>query len=374
MTRTHFLWQEKNAAGPFRTAVSLHSHTLHSHESLAFLPRYARRIPIVSALVAAQEAKYHATQGRPLDYGRAYWTPPLPAHAALALERSQIESLLDRQPLVSITDHDSIEACQLLRAMEESPSTPVSLEWTVPLSPSFIHLGIHNLPPSAAPAIARKLARYTAQPQPGLLKELLVELHEMEDVLIVFNHPLWDEARAGMDQHRAMARAFVESYGEWIHAFELNGLRPARENRDVLAFAAANSRPAISGGDRHGTEPNVNLNLTNAATFAAFVDEIRREKLSEVLFLPAYREPAKLRHIEMTWDTIRNYPEFPGRVRLLDRIFWESEPGAARPLSGLLRREPGIVKCFVATMRLFNCARVKSALRAALAQKEEIAL
>ena len=45
---------------------------------------------------------------------------------------------------------------------------------------------------------------------------------------------------------------------------ELNGLRQWRENRNVLAFAAAAGKPLISGGDRHTIEANSVLNLTNA--------------------------------------------------------------------------------------------------------------
>lgn len=365
------LWEDESPLLRFRTGVSLHSHTMHSRESLAFLPRYAHRIPVVAGMVRAQEQKYQAGHGKPLDYSRAYWTPPLPAHEAFSLECHQIEHKLGLRSMVSITDHDSIEACLLLRAMEEP--VPVSLEWTVPLQPSFIHLGIHNLPATEATEITALLQSYTQRPEPSVLRGLLAELNEIENVLVVFNHPLWDEARAGMDAHRAMARRFAEAYADFLHAFELNGLRPPAENSDVVQFARDFNKPVISGGDRHGTEPNANINLTNAVSFDEFVSEVR-DGVSHVLFLPQYREPAKLRHMETTWDIIREYPEYPGRVRLFDRIYWEAEPGVPKTLSSLMRGEPSVVKYFVATMRLVNCRRVKSALRAALAGQEEMAL
>lgn len=66
---------------------------------------------------------------------------------------------------------------------------------------------------------------------------------------------------------------------------EINGLRPWRENRAVIAFAEAAAKPVISGGDRHGLEPNANLNLTNAANFAEFADEVRTG-WSDILIMP----------------------------------------------------------------------------------------
>ena len=81
----------------------------------------------------------------------------------------------------------------------------------------------------------------------------------------------------------------------------------------------------IAGGDRHGVEPNANINLTNATSFTEFVHEIRREKKSDMLFMPQYAEPWKHRILQSTIDAIRNYPEFPpglpqlGRTRLSSR-------------------------------------------------------
>ena len=75
----------------------------------------------------------------------------------------------------------------------------------------------------------------------------------------------------------------------------------------------------ISGGDRHGVEPNANINLTNAASFTEFVHEIRREKQSNVLFMPQYAEPWKHRLLQSTLDAIRDYPEFPQGSRSMGR-------------------------------------------------------
>jgi hypothetical protein len=48
------------------------------------------------------------------------------------------------------------------------------------------------------------------------------------------------------------------------------------------------------------------------------VHEIRREKKSNVLFMPQYAEPWKHRILQSTIDAIRNYPEFPQGSRTWD--------------------------------------------------------
>lgn len=250
----------------YRTAVSLHSHTTFSREKLDH----------VRSIAAA--------------FRGLWWTPPLSPEAALRLERGQIESL-GLRPLVSITDHDSIDAPLLLRAQPGSRDVPVSVEWTVPWGPTFFHLGIHNLPPRRAVDRMRVLARYTAAPSEADLPGILDWLAEDPSVLIVFNHPLWDEKGLPAGEHESAARAFLRRHREWIHALELNGLRPWSDNRRVLRWAGECGLPAVAGGDRHGCEPNVLLNITNACTFHEFVDEVREAGVSRVLAMPAYRQP-----------------------------------------------------------------------------------
>jgi hypothetical protein len=109
-------------------------------------------------------------------------------------------------------------------------------------------------------------------------------------------------------------------FGCFIHALELNGLRPWKENRDVAVLAGSKPLPLISGGDRHGREPNANIKLTNAATFAEFVGEIRRYGWSDVLFMPQYREPFRLRILRNMCDILEDDPEHSlGWTRWCDR-------------------------------------------------------
>ena len=51
-----------------------------------------------------------SVHGSSLDLSRAWWTPPTAPHEAWALERRHIEDRFGRHALVSLTDHNEIEA------------------------------------------------------------------------------------------------------------------------------------------------------------------------------------------------------------------------------------------------------------------------
>ena len=176
------------------------------------------------------------------------------------------------------------------------------------------------------------MASYTAAPDEDLLPSILRDLNRIPEVLVVLNHPYWLEEGVTESAHqRALARVLRECLGGF-HAFELNGTRRWSENAAVIDLARQYSRPVISGGDRHACEPSACLNLTHASTFAEFAAELRSGH-SHVLFMPHYREPMPLRILEAAWDILRPYPEYPGRERWTQRIFYRGEDGVARPLS-----------------------------------------
>ena len=371
--RLHFFWRDRGVHRRFRTAVSLHSHTSTSRENLAFIPRYARAVPLLSMVLGWYERGHRRKAGSDVDYSRAWWTPPAGPAEAYHIERAQIEDL-DLNPVVSLTDHDDIESGFVLHLLGEGREAPVSVEWTVPYGPSFFHLGIHNLPPHQGRGILAGLRAYTGCPSPGRLAELLSALNLNPEILVVFNHPLWDEAGIGFGAHLELFRAFLERFGTRIHALELNGLRPWAENRWIAKLAAASGHPVVSGGDRHGCEPNGNLNLTNAGTIAEFAAEIRQDRISDVLFLPQYREPLKLRYLESARDILREYPEHPGRARWVDRFFYRSEDESVLPLSVLFSGNGlGLVRQFLGLSGLLRSRRVRSAIRSVLADGQEVA-
>lgn len=375
-TRIHFHWCDRHVQRRFRTGVSLHSHTLHSRECLGFIHRILNRLPLLAAAMRKYETRYRQIHGTDLDLTRAWWTPPLSAHAAWDVERSQIETLLDLEGLVSLTDHDSIEAPVHLQVLEECREAPISVEWTVPLGRSFVHIGLHNLPPQQAQTVVCALAVFTAKPSSKELGPILEWVAGMPDTLVVLNHPLWDEKGIGAAEHTRMIEELLTRHHLRIDALELNGLRPWTENRSVTALAKAWNMPLISGGDRHGREPGACVNLTNAGSFAEFTHEVRNDRWSDVLFMPQYRESFRERIIQNLWDILRDDPHHSlGWTSWSDRVFYRCDDGGGRSLSELWgTRMPVIVRGFVGVVSLVKYRRMRTALRFALARNEEFAL
>lgn len=373
-SRVALQWIAEPPRRRFRTGVSLHSHTLHSRESLDFIYRLAHRVPVLKAALSRGERHYRKTHGRPLDLSRAWWTPPLGPYDAFKLEREQVRGLgLDA--LVSLTDHDDIEAPVSLQVLDECRGVPVSVEWTVPFGPSFLHLGIHNLSPAEARLFHREMDFYRKSPREEQLGDILHELAARPRTLVVFNHPLWDEAGVGAERHTESARAFLRRFCSHIHAMELNGFRPWHENRRVLAFAAAAGKPLISGGDRHTTEPNSILNLTNAGTFAEFAEEVRTG-WSQVLILNHYRQSFGLRVLHNLREALRTFKDHAlGWARWSDRAFYACDDGVVRSLTELFgTRVPLPVSFFVGAVRLASTPRMQWILNGAFQPGEEVIL
>jgi len=359
-----------------RTGVSIHSHTSHSKETLDFIPRFAAQVPLVRDLVKAQEANYRRLYERDLNYFNAWWTPPLGPRESLGVERGQIEGLGLRS-LVSISDHDNIEAPQLLRLLPEGRSIPVSVEWTVPYRGVFFHLGVHNLPPRRATQCMAAMRAFTAAPLESAIEAMLSWLSEEPDTLVVFNHPHWDEKGVGKELHDSLAMEFQQRYSPFLHALELNGLRPWSENLRVAGWAASVGKPIVSGGDRHCCEPNAILNLTNSDTFSEFVEEIRDYGRSHILVMPQYRDPIASRVVQMIADVMRdNRTHAHGWVRWTDRVFVRDyDTGRVETLSNVWGggRLPLVIQAFAGVSRLLDNRSLHAALRQLFSATQELA-
>jgi len=354
------IWKQPRLAGKYRTAVSLHSHTNQSKESLLFIPAFAEKWPLLRWALKEQIKK----SVRPVDFSQAYWTPPLPPKLAFELESNQIEIDLELMSLVSLTDHDSIGAPSALRQLPAPVRIPFAVEWSVPFEDAVFHLGIHNLPENLAHLIMDDLAAYTRNPSAPRLLELLAALHEMPEVLIVFNHPLWDQYSLGQPTFLRNLDLFLQRHVQFFHAIELNAMRSWSENKSVIELAAVWQRPLISGGDRHGCEPSGALNLTQATSFPEFINEIRRDHLSHIVFMPQYAEPLGIRFVQTVIDTIRDYPEHPvGSRRWDERVFhMDFQTGYHRPLSALWKAPPPFLGHIFSIFRMVENASVRHAL------------
>jgi hypothetical protein len=343
------------------SAVSLHSHTNRSKESLRFIPEFTRKHPILNWALERQARRSTI----PVDLVKAYWTPPLPPKAAFEVEKNQIEVALDLMGLVSLTDHDTIEAPTLLRMVAETREIPIALEWSVPFGGAIFHIGIHNLPGRRAQEFVADLVAYTKAPSDSRLSELLEMLDECPEVLIVFNHPRWDLAGLGQQRFTEILDQFLRRNVRFLHAFEVNATRSRIENNGVIELAGHWRRLLISGGDRHGCEPSGALNLTRAESFCEFVREIRVEQRSHVLVMPQYDEPLTIRTLQAVLDVIREYPEYgPGCCRWDDRIFHPDQTtNMDRPISTLWKSPPAYFERVFFFMRLLENVPMRRALK-----------
>jgi hypothetical protein len=358
-TKLSCFWLGPDLGRDTRAAVSLHGHTNRSKESLQLIPQLARKGPMLHEALEKQCRKSRI----PVDFSRAYWTPPLTPKLAYETEKDQVENTLGLKAMVSLTDHDNIEAPMWLRTVPETAHAPISLEWSVPFAGTIFHLGVHNLPSGQSQTIMDDLAAYTRNPSDQRLYELLAMLDRFQDVLVVFNHPLWTQSCVGVQRGSDDLDRFLSCAGQFLHAFEINATRSTKENQHVGQLAEQWERPLVSGGDRHGCAASGALNLTCAETFCEFVSEIRQEQRSHVLLMPQYTEPVSIRTTRTLLDVIRNYPEYPiGSRRWDDRIFHPGENGGPdRPVSALWKAPPVYVEQILACIRLLESAVVQRA-------------
>jgi hypothetical protein len=344
-------WKDTAVTERYRTGVSLHSHTSCSEESLKFVHMFVEMLPSAGIVLRRYEKACREKHGLTLDFERAFWRPPMLPKMAFELEAGQIRGM-GLEPLVSITDHDTIEAPMLLRTVPSARHIPMSVEWSAPFGDTEFHLGIHNLPSADGPEWMRRFTEYTAEAlkareceeeygarveaMDSKLIAMVRELDATPGVLVVFNHPVWDLHKVGEAVHRREVVRFTAAIGSAVHALELNGLRHAKENREVVRLARETGHLLISGGDRHGLEPNANVNLTNAKNFREFVDEVRIERQSHVLFMDQYAKPWEGRILQSTLNAVTDFPEFiEGWQRWDERAFHPDQQGNLRPLREL---------------------------------------
>lgn len=382
-----------------RSAVSLHSHTSCSLETLAVVATYKDRSSLLRRLVERAERTRIGSGTSMLDFSNLHFTPPLPPLEALEAERGQIERLLDVAPFVSLTDHDTFASAESLHDRFGEFDTPFSTEWTVPFESSYLHLGIHNVPRRAVESLQRRMHRisqgcricrdrdtvcfgaHRTEPEAGwrseALDDVLDEISGYGDALTVLNHPAWDLGGIGEAENRRMVSRFLALHGNAIHAIEINGLRPWRENEVAIAMAEIAGLPVVAGGDRHGCEPAAMLNLSRADSIAGFVTEIRRERRSHIVLMPQYREPLGFRKLQAVWDVLREYPDnSDGKTVWTDRILIRDVDGRYQSLSVLWRGErsgPFAIEASRALAMSLERWPLRSAVRLAYATEQRMA-
>lgn len=355
----------------FLSGVSLHAHTHHSRESLAHLPLYMARIPLVGALFGQEVQHQQAHTGGHIDFSKGWWHPPVSPRMVFDSEASQITKL-GLCPIVSVTDHDSIEAGLELQRTFSPRCSPISFEWTAPYGIGFLHLGVHNLPPESARGWFDRLEGFTHQSTSESLADLLTDLTSTGDILVVLNHPMWDLAAVGVSAHRRLLTRFLTEHGHLMHALELNGYRSWGENLETVALSRETGHPLISGGDRHACAANALINLSHASSFAGFVHEIKAG-ISTVVTMPEYREHVVGRTIASVADVVSAYRHYPdGWRHWTDRVSCQTSQGLTPLSSHWPRGGPLWLRSLLSTVRLLAWHPLRKPLAYALEWRDRV--
>lgn len=376
-TRLHILSRPEDLSGRAKTGVSLHCHTEHSKEMLDFVPHYADKLPIINFFWHREREKYLEREGKGIDFSTAYWSPPMSGQAIYEIESRQMADA-GLNPLVSVTDHDSIDACIEINEAEDNSRAPISLEWTVPFDYGFFHVGVHNLPKGNAVELTKILLGYTfgENPTDEKLTEMFAMLNDLPGVLVILNHPIWDIELVGEERHEALLKEFIKRHGRWIHAFEVNGFRSWSENKRVIEMAEALGIPLATGGDRHGCKPNTVINLTSADTFDEFVNEVRVERRSQVVLMPEYEQPLHSRQLQSFSEILSHYPAFrDGRKKWFERVYFDvgDEKGLVSLAGhGWIRGGPAWLRVAIWTLGLLGSPKMRPVFRLVRNRKDRV--
>lgn len=377
-TKLHIIGSGTEFKDKANTGVSLHCHTENSMEMLDFIPHYAEKLPIIASFWRRERRNFNKRNGRYPDFSNAFWSPPLSPQDVFTIEKDQLESF-GLNPIVSLTDHDSIESTLVVNENESNTVAPISMEWTVPFDYGFFHVGVHNLPTDRAVDLTQTLLGFTfnkVNHSVEKLTEMFALLNEIPQVLVILNHPLWDIEIVGQERHEQLLKDFIRVHGRWIHAFEINGFRSWSENKAVIELAEAIGIPIVTGGDRHGCKPNTVINLSNSDTFEGFVDEIRNDKRSEVVLMPAYEQPLHSRQLESFSEILSHYPHFrEGRRQWIERVHFDTgDGGGVRSLSahGWVHGGPIWLRVAIKTLGILGSPAMRPLFRLARSKRDRV--
>ncbi len=110
--------------------------------------------------------------------------------------------------------------------------------------------------------------------------------------------------------------------------------------------------------------------------FGEFMNEIRVEKRSHVLFMPQYAEPLGIRTAQAVLDVIRDYPGYSSGSRHWDdRVFHPDQSAVGeQQISALWKAPPAFIERIFAVMRLMENAALQRVLGQIFKDMENIEL
>jgi hypothetical protein len=272
----------------FRTAVSLHNHSVHSVENIASL-NHVIRMPAMRPFSGILQKAFGLAGIPNLDYADIHYNPPLTPTEVLQLELTSVRRIGFDSLLFALTDHNSVLGGPELLRSPSARKNRIALgeELSILFHGHVFHLGIIGLPPDQFMAVHNQMQ---AEAQSDSLDNLFDLLHSI-GCLVILNHPLLSWHGNGIET--AQAVELLERYGWAIHALEYNGMRRRMENDSVLKLARQMHKPVVGGGDSHFLTPGSVLCVSgHADSFAAFIQEVKEGKATP-LILGNYGAPLK---------------------------------------------------------------------------------
>jgi len=253
----------------YRYAVSLHNHSCHSVENLAALNDVVM-LGFMRPLKGTLQRAFGLERLSSVNYAEMVYNPPLTPEDVYGMEAAAVEPLGFDGVHLAITDHDQYAGGVALRARRPDLDGRVAIaeEVSLPFQGHLFHLGVLGLPERD---IEETHSRIQSAAR-GQRHDELFETLAATGCLVILNHPLvpWGSNGGGIPVTQLLDR-----YGWAIHALEFNGMRRREENDRVLEMARHWRKPLIAGGDSHLLLASSSICVSQAASFADFIAEVK---------------------------------------------------------------------------------------------------
>jgi hypothetical protein len=270
----------------FGYAVSLHNHSRHSVEKLAALNHVVKRAFMRpwSGILQDSFGLGHVPN---LNYAEITFNPPYSPEDVYQMEAAAAYRWGFDGVHLAITDHDEFSGGLALQRSRPDLNgrIAVSEELSLWFEGHLFHLGILHLPDCGAEETHTQIQAAAR----GKRYDDLFEILSASGCLVILNHPLvtWAPGAETIPVTDLLSR-----YGWAIHALEVNGMRPRQENDRVLELAKTWRKPVVGGGDSHLLVASSMLSLSRAATFQAFIAEVK-DGHAVPFVTPEYFAPVK---------------------------------------------------------------------------------
>jgi hypothetical protein len=254
----------------FKFAVSLHNHSCHSVENLAALNDVVK-LRFMLPLKGILQRSFGLERLSSINYADMVYNPPLTPEDVYRMEAEAVQPIGFDGVHLAITDHDEYAAGIALRRRRPDLYRRVAIaeEVSLPYEGHLFHLGVLGLDEDG---VAETHSRIQSAARAGRYDELF-EILAATGCLVILNHPLvpW-----GTHGGAIPVTDLLNRYGWAIHALEFNGMRRREENDRVLEMARHWRKPIIAGGDSHLLLASSSICVSQAASFADFIAEVKQ--------------------------------------------------------------------------------------------------